>query len=127
MNKRRIAALAAVGALVLAGCGSQAATSSTSGAGGTAQQSRPGGPDFGSLATALGVSTTKLQAAMAKLRPAQGQAPQAGSADDMAAKLAQELGLTTAKVKAALAKYMPQGGPPAGGGNGPAPPSGTQS
>jgi hypothetical protein len=116
MKKRRIAALAAAGALVLAGCGSQATSNTTGGADGTAQQTRTGGPDFSALAKALGVSTTKLQAAMQKLRPAQGQ----GSTDDMATKLAKELGLSTAKVKAALAKYMPQGGPPQG-----AAPSGT--
>jgi hypothetical protein len=126
MNHRRMAALAAVGALVLAGCGSQAATSNTTGgANGTAQQTAGGGPDFSSLAKALGVSTAKLQAALQKARPR--QAPQAGSSDDMAATLAQELGLTTAKVKAALTQFMPQGGPPPGGGAGQAPPSGTQS
>ena len=136
---RRVAVFTSVAALAggaVAGCGSNAATSSgTSGATGTTQQPagqngqpRQGGRiDFTALAKELGVSTTKLQAAMQKVRPQGGQQSQnGGGRSDMAANLAKELGLSESKVAAALQKLRPQGGPPAGG-NGQATPSVTPS
>jgi biotin operon repressor len=135
---RRVAVFTSVVALAggaVAGCGSNAATTSgTSSGTGTTQQpaGQNGQPpqggriDFTALAKELGVSTTKLQAAMQKVRPQGGQQGQNGGRSDMAANLAKELGLSESKVAAALQKLRPQGGPPAGG-NGQAAPSVTPS
>ena len=134
MNKRgirRVAVFASAAALAggaVAGCGSDAATTSSNGTGTQQQAGQPpqgGGMDFTALAKALGVTTAKLQAAMQKNMPQPGEQP-SGSRTDMAANLAKELGLSESKVQAALDKLMPQGGPPAGG-NGQAAPSVTPS
>jgi hypothetical protein len=98
---------------VAAGCGSTSTTNATA-ASGTAQQQgssagRPAGPsaaDLSTLASKLGVSTTKLQAAMQTARSTTGGRPA-----DMAATIAKELGLSTAKVQAALQAVRPAGGP----------------
>lgn len=127
--KRRIAALGAAAALVLAGCGAESATTTSTAATGTqAQSGRQGGPmDLSALAEKLGVSTEKLQAAMQDSRPQAGEQP-SGSPGDMAADLAQELGLSESKVQAALDALMPQGAPPDNGGEAPsATPSGATS
>lgn len=90
------------------------AAQGTQGPGG-GQVGGPGGgpPDVSSLATALGVSTTKLQAAMDATRPQPGTTGTAPpSASTMAADLAQELNLDEDKVAEALKSFMPQGGPP---------------
>ena len=127
MNRRLRHATAAIGAaavLAVAGCGAdQAATS----AGGTTatDQTRPPtrAPSTASLktlATKLGVSTSRLRAAMEKTRPdaTSGQRP----SGDPTAALAKELDLSTAKVQAAMkAAGMGGGGAPP---NGAAPPSG---
>ena len=122
MNKRafrRVAVFASTAALAggaVAGCGSDASTTSNGRPDPAIRPAATGRRDgfHRALADELGVTTAKLQAAMEKNRPQQGQQPGAGT--DMAASLAKELGLSESKVKAALAKLMPQGGPPAGGG-----------
>jgi hypothetical protein len=111
--RRRIATLGAASVLVFAaGCGGTATTGTTSnGSTATAGVAAPGGaPNLSTLATKLGVSTSKLQAAMDAVRPQQGSTP--SSPDDMASVLAKKLGLSTAKVRAALDATRPQGGTP---------------
>ena len=116
MIKRRIAVLVSAAALTggaIAGCGSDAATTSTAAPGTQTEQQPTGQPpqmDLSALAEALGVSEDKLQAAMEANRPQPGEQP-----GEKAASLAKALGLSTEKVQAALQDLMPQGGPPQGG------------
>lgn len=115
-SMKRIAGIASAATLAggaIAGCGSDAATTSSTRA--TQQQSPAAGQlprmDLSALAKALGVSEDKLQSAMEANRP------EAGSGDpgDMPANLAEALGLSTEKVQAALQDLVPQGVPPQGG------------
>jgi hypothetical protein len=111
---KRVAVFGTVAALGLAGCGGQAATSSTpSGSSSNQPAGQQGGgqaPDFSALAKELGVSEAKLQEAMEANRPSPGTQP-----SDLAASLASALGLSESKVSAALKDFMPAGGPPSGG------------
>ena len=115
MKKRtftRVAVFGSVAALGLAGCGGQAATSSSGGAANqpAAGQAQGQRPDLSELAKTLGVSETKLQKAMEATRPTDGSQP----SSDPSAALAKELGLDADKVREAMQDFMPQGGPPLG-------------
>jgi hypothetical protein len=140
-----VAALGAITAVALAGCGSDSAATVSSNlqkqaAGGTGAPGYPGGPggfrgggpgmDLSALAKALGVSQAKLRAAMASARPSGARpsgtpgarpsgTPQPGQrpggGGQLAATLAKQLGLSEAKVRKALQSVLPQGGPAQGG------------
>jgi hypothetical protein len=126
---RRVAVIVGATGLLAAaaGCGGDAATSSSGGQGASApaqapQPSGARGPDVSALAKALGVSTAELRKAMtAAPRPT---APSAGGQDgsDRVAALAKALGLSEAKVRAAMQATRPSGAPQAPP-SGAAPPS----
>ena len=84
----------------------------------------PGGPDLETLADALGVSTTDLQAALQDLQP---QPPAQSGANPLVAALAGALDLPESKIAAALEFVRPSGAPGGGGTppSGAAPPSGS--